>query len=146
MVAGQLDMVGHCQIGPCSHRSGHVARSGCAALCGGEARFGRQVEAVVVTDGDEHVIKEEDKRVSAVELLAGIDDHGKDGEWGRGGSEEVEDDLDVGGGVEDGAMVFKQAAEGGVVDEVVGNDDGVKAVVGEEGLDVLEWGGGGVGG
>lgn len=38
---------------------------------------------MVVTDGDEHVIGEEDEGVSAVELLASVDDPSEEG--GRGG-------------------------------------------------------------
>ncbi|XP_028549033.1 uncharacterized protein LOC110116765 [Dendrobium catenatum] len=59
----------------------------------------------------------------------------------------VEDNLNVGGGVQDGAGVFETGAEGGVVDEiaVVGDGKLAEAVACEEGLDVGE-GGGGTGG
>lgn len=40
---------------------------------------------MVVADGDEHVIGEEDEGVSAVELLASIDDPSEEG--GRGGQQ-----------------------------------------------------------
>ena len=61
----------------------------------------------------------------------------------------MEDNLGVGGGVEDGAVVvFESGSEGAVVDEVavVSDGDGAEAVVGQEGLDVFEHGlaGGGV--
>lgn len=68
-------------------------------------------------------------------------------EGGEGSSEEVEDDLGVRGGFEDGATILELVAEAGVVDEVAVVDDGdeVEAIAGEEGLDVVEWGGGGAG-
>lgn len=49
-------------------------------------------------DGDKHIIGEEDKEVSVVELLASVDNPGKEGGWDRGCGEEVEDGLSVGGG------------------------------------------------
>lgn len=49
-------------------------------------------------DGDEHIVGEEDKGVSAAELLASVDDPGKEGGRGRGCGEEVEDGLGVEGG------------------------------------------------
>ena len=59
-----------------------------------------------------------------------------------GGGDEVEDDLGVGGGVEDGARVLEVGAKGAVVDEVtvMGDTDGAESVASDEGLDVFEHG------
>lgn len=80
-----------------------------------------------------------------MELLIGVDDSGDEGRRGRGGGEEVEDDLIVRGGVEDEATVLELAMEGSVVNEVavVGDGDGAEAVASEEGLNNVEWGRGG---
>lgn len=65
-----------------------------------------------------------------------------------GGGDEVEDDLGVGCGVEDGAGVLEVGAKGAVVDEVtiMGHTDGAESVTSDKGLDVFEHGlaGGGV--
>ena len=65
-----------------------------------------------------------------------------------GSGDEVENNLGVGGSVEDGPAVLEVGSEGAVVDEVavVGHADGAEAVAGNEGLHVFEHGlaGGGV--
>lgn len=71
---------------------------------------------MVVSDGDEHVVAEEDEGVSVVDLLAGVDNPDEEGGQGRDYGKEVEDGLGV-GGVEDGATVLELAVEGGGVNE-----------------------------
>ncbi|RDY13804.1 hypothetical protein CR513_01226, partial [Mucuna pruriens] len=87
-------------------------------------------EAEGVANGDEFVLRDEDDRVSAFKLLASVDDS----------DDEVEDNLGVGGGIEDGAAVLEAGSEGAVVNEVavVGHADGAEAVAGDEGLDIFE--------
>ena len=56
-----------------------------------------------------------------------------------GGAREVENNLSVGGGGEDGDVVLQVGSEALILDEVavVGHADGAEAVAGDEGLDVF---------
>ena len=58
-----------------------------------------------VSDNEELVLGEEDEGVSALERFQGLDDAG-DERSGLGVGDEVEDDLGVGRGIEDGTIIL----------------------------------------
>ena len=96
-----------------------------------------------VPHGHQLVLAEEDEGVGARQLLAGGDESRDEGARGRHG-DEVQDDLRVGGGVEDGPAVLQLAPQAVVVREVavVRHGSGAEPVLRDKGLRGGEGGGG----
>ncbi len=120
-----------------------------SAVGAGDAAHGKGAEAVWIAGGEDAIARHHNDGEGAVDLAEGVGDAVDEGALG-GVGDELDDDLGVGGGLEDGAVALESLAGGAKVDEVavVGDGDEAAGALDGDGLGVEEGGvaGGGVAG